>query len=144
VRRATDEQLRRSVEELDPSRQAGFVSAVEASHTSPDIASTALVGRLVEQAIERCASMDAARRVERRPLRQYAAALGGIALVTVAIFLLGPGFLRHAVSAMLLVSRSLDAAAPYRIEVAPGNDTVPRGHAQTITARLHVFEPEDP
>src|SRR3989442_206448 len=90
-----------------------------------------------------CAQRLAARRVERLPLRRYAATLGAVAVLATAIFVLGPGFLRHALSAMLLVSRSLEAAAPYRIDVSPGNATVPRGADQTISARLHGFESED-
>src|SRR3989442_13922283 len=119
------------------------MSAVGARRASPSIVSTALVQRLVEHAIDKCASMDAARLVERAPLRRYAATLGGVALVATAIFLVGPGFLRHALSAMLLVSRSIEAATPYRIDVSPGNATVPRGADQTITARLHGFESQD-
>src|SRR4029450_6992227 len=34
------------------------------------------------------------------------------------------------------------AAAPYLIEVAPGNATVPRGVDQTITAKLDGFDSE--
>jgi hypothetical protein len=143
MRRVTDDQVALYLEEREPSLQAALMSAVEASRTSPSIVSTALVQRLVEQAVDRCVSTDAARRVERTTLRRYAATLGGVALVATAIFLLGPAFLRHAVSAMLLVSRSLEAAAPYRIDVSPGNATVPRGADQTISARLHGFESED-
>ena len=40
---------------------------------------------------------------------------------------LGPAFLRNAMSAMLLVSSNVQAASPYRIEVTPGNITVPKG-----------------
>ena len=143
MRRVTDEQVALYLEEHEPSLQATLVSAVEASRGSRTVTSTALVQRLVEQAIERCCSSDAARKVERVRLRRYAAALGAVALVSAAIFTLGPGFLRHALSAMLLVSRSLEAAAPYRIDVSPGNATVPRGADQTITARLSGFTAED-
>src|SRR5262249_18917245 len=52
----------------------------------------------------------------------------------------GPAYLRHALSALLVVSRSVEAAAPYRIEVSPGNATVPRGADQTITAKLDGFD----
>ncbi len=55
----------------------------------------------------------------------------------------GPAVLRNALSAILLVSRSVEAAAPYRIEVLPGNATVPKGADQTITARLQGFDAED-
>ena len=56
--------------------------------------------------------------------------------------MLGPAYLRHALSALFVVSRDVEAAAPYRIEVTPGNATVPRGADQTITAQLSGFDAE--
>jgi hypothetical protein len=147
LRRVTDEQVALYLEEHEPSLQATVVSAVEAARhqgASADTrASAAFVRRLVEQAIERCVAVDAARSVERAPLRRYGAALGGVALAAVAVFLLGPPFIRHAVSALLLVSRSVEAAAPYRIEVTPGDVTIPKGADQSITARLHGFAADE-
>ena len=86
---------------------------------------------------------DAARRVERVPLQRWGGALAGVAVVTAAASLLGPAFIRNAVSALLLVSRDVEAAAPYRIEVTPGNATVPKGADQMVTAKLLGFESED-
>src|SRR5262245_37533720 len=103
MRRVTVGQVALYLEEHEPCVQATLVSAVEASRGSRTVTSSALVQRLVEQAIERCVSADAARKVERVRLRRYAATLGAVALVSAAIFMLGPGFLRHALSAMLLV-----------------------------------------
>ena len=76
-----------------------------------------LIRRLVEQALEACASTNAARRVEEEPLRRWGVTLAGLALAAVLIVLLGPAFVRNALSAILLVQRSVEAAAPYRIEV---------------------------
>ena len=59
------------------------------------------------------------------------------------MFLLGPAFIRHAASALLLESRSDEAAAPYRIEVTPGNVTVPRGSDQPVAARLQGFAADE-
>ena len=39
-------------------------------------------------------------------------------------------------SALLIVSRSAEAASPYQIEVTPGNAKVPRGADQTVKAKL--------
>jgi hypothetical protein len=146
LRRVSDEQVALYLEEHEPTLQAALVSAVEASRRSrgvPASTSTALVQRLVEQAIERCAAVDAARRLDREPLRNYGAALASVAVVALLVFLLGPAFIRHAASALLLVSRSVEAAAPYRIEVAPGDATLPKGADQAITARLHGFNAEE-
>jgi hypothetical protein len=63
-----------------------------------------------------------------------------IALAAIALFSFGPRFLRHGLSALLVVSRSVQAAAPYRIDVTPGNASVPRGVDQTIVATLGGFE----
>ena len=148
VRRVTDEQVALYLEEHEPSLQATLVSAVEASRRAGESSaqhstSAALVRRLVEQAIDRCATVDAARGVERQPLRRYAATVGAVALSAGAVFLLGPAFIRHAASALLLVSRSVEAAAPYRIDVTPGHATVPRGADQQIAARLQGFAADD-
>src|SRR5690606_15779668 len=78
--------------------------------------------------------------VERVPLQRYGIAAVGVAVVAALLFALGPAYLRHAASALVMVSRSVEAAAPYRIEVNPGNATVPRGVDQTITAKLDGFD----
>ena len=131
------------LEENEPSLQATLLSAVETSQNGHIPESTALVRRVVEQAIEACIRMDASRRVEQQPLRRYAAALGGVALVALLALALGPAFLRNAMSAMLLLSSDVEAASPYRIEVKPGNMTVPKGADQTVSAKLLGFDSED-
>jgi hypothetical protein len=144
-RRVTDEQVALYLEEHEPSLQATLISAVEASGQGGggESASAALVRRLVEQALEACAATDAVRRVEQVPLRRWGIVLGTVAAATILMVLLGPAFLRSALSALLLVQRSVEAAAPYRIEVTPGNATVPKGADQTITARLLGFASDD-
>jgi hypothetical protein len=69
--------------------------------------------------------------------------LAGETVAGLLVVLLGPAFLRNAVSAILLIQRSVEAAAPYRIEVTPGNATVPKGADQTIAARLAGFAAAD-
>src|SRR4029079_6235139 len=81
--------------------------------------------------------------VEQQPLRRYAMALGGIALVALLALALGPAFLRHAMPAMLPIASDVQAASPYRIEVKPGNMTVPKGADQTVSAKLLGFDSED-
>ena len=143
-RRVTDDQVALYLEEHEPSLQATLISAVEASgQGGGESRSAALVRRLVEQALEACAATDAVRRVEQVPLRRWGVVLGTVAAATILLVLLGPAFLRSALSALLLVQRSVEAAAPYRIEVTPGNATVPKGADQTITARLLGFSSDD-
>ena len=142
-RSVTDEQVALYLEEHEPSLQAKLVSAVEASRQGTASASVALVRRLVEQALEACALTNAARRTEEAPLRRWGIVLGGVAAVATLIVLLGPTFVRNALSAILLVQRSVEAAIPYRIAVMPGDIDVPRGADQNISATLSGFESEE-
>ena len=98
-----------------------------------------LVHKLIEAAIERVHEIDDGRRIEKAPVRRYATAAGVVAIAAVAVFTLGPAYLRHALSALLVVSRDVEAAAPYRIDVTPGTVSVPKGADQTITAHLSGF-----
>ena len=141
-RQVTDEQVALYLEEHEPTLQATLLSAVESHRTGNSSESEALVKRVIEQALEVCARLNAAHRVEMRPLQRNAVALGAVALVTLLAIAVGPAFLRHALSAMLRVA-SVQAASPYRIEVTPGNVTVPKGADQTITASLVGFASED-
>src|SRR5262249_6354036 len=64
-RQVTDEQVALYLEEHEPSLQAALVSAVESSKAGRPAESSALVQRLVEQAIQRCSEIDATHRIER-------------------------------------------------------------------------------
>jgi hypothetical protein len=142
LRRVTDEQVALYLEEHEPSLQAEIISAVEASR-QPGMPS-ALVKRLVASAVEKAHALEEGRRVERKPLNAYAAATALVVLGAIALVWLGPAYLRHALSALLLVSRSVEAAVPYRIDVTPGNVSVPKGADQAITAELHGFSADQP
>ena len=80
-RRVTDEQVALYLEEHEPALQARVLSAVEASQAGCSWESSALVRRLIEEAIEHCVRHDAVRRVEEAPLRRYALTLAGVAIV---------------------------------------------------------------
>ncbi len=82
--RVTDEQVALYLEEHEPSLQATLLSAVESSRTGNSSESEALVKRVVEQALEVCANLNAAHRVEMRPLQRNAIALGAVAAVRAA------------------------------------------------------------
>ena len=107
--RVSDEQVAMYLEEHEPSLQAEIISAIEASRlagsaNSPH--SALLVTRLVESAVAKVQAIDWGRNVERSPLRGYAATFGVLALAAIALFTLGPRFLRHGLSALLVISRS--------------------------------------
>src|SRR5436190_8277692 len=141
-RRVNDSQVALYLEESDPTLEAAILSAVEsapqaeASELGP---SPKLVERLVEQAIEKCRTLENGLVVERRGLRRQLFALAGVAAAATLIIALGPAFLRHGMSALLIVYRSAEAASPYKIEVTPGNTKIPRGADQNVKAKLLGF-----
>jgi uncharacterized protein DUF4175 len=145
-RRVTDAQVAMYLEEENPRLEAAIISAIEASRLaesgdSPH--SPRLVEKLVEQAIEQCRALDHRQSADRIAFRRHAAGLAVIAAATLAVVALGPAYLRHGLSALLIVSRSAEAASPYRIEVTPGNAKVPRGADQVVRARPVGFAAKD-
>ncbi|HZB24991.1 MAG TPA: hypothetical protein VE379_02585, partial [Vicinamibacterales bacterium] len=146
VRRVSDEQVAMYLEEHEPSLQESIISALEASRAtegSGPAPSRALVQKLVESAVRRSQEVEHGRRVERAPVRRYAGVLAAVAVAAIALFTFGPAYLRHAMSAMFLLSRDVEAAVPYRIDVKPGNATLSRGADQVISAELSGFEAGD-
>jgi hypothetical protein len=147
ARRVTDQQVALYLEEHEPSLQEVLLSAVDAGSPvrSPERTgeSVALLGRLVESAIEKCQETDLGRGLERRSLRRSVAVLSAIALAATAVFIVGPAYLRQGALAVLLPTSGVEAASPYRIDVTPGNATVARGGDVTVTARLSGFSATD-
>src|SRR5919197_997132 len=68
-RKVTDDQVALYLEEKEPSLQTMLISAVESSREGRHWESSALVEKLVAQAIEKCCEADAPRRAEHGPLR---------------------------------------------------------------------------
>jgi hypothetical protein len=143
--RVTEERVALYVEEHEPSLQAAVLSAVEVGRRGdedrPEL-SRALVRRLVEDAVEKCQTIDYGRHVERRGLRRASGLLAAVAAAGMAVTILSPAFLRHA-APFLFAPWSLHAASPYAIDVDPGHATVARGSSQAVTARLRGFESEN-
>jgi hypothetical protein len=143
-RRVTDAQVAMYLEECDPTLEAAIISAVEATANGGSEAhSPRLVEKLVEQAIEQCRTLDHGRAVERTAVQRHAGALAAIAAVVALVIAFGPAYLRHGLSALLIISRSAEASTPYKIEVRPGNTKVPRGADQAVSARLIGFSSSD-
>src|SRR5262245_37644943 len=141
-RRVTDDQVALYLEEKEPSLQTMLISAVESSREGRHWESSALVEKLVAQAVEKCAEADTPRRAEHGPLRVNGAIFASVVTAAVLAVLLGPAFFRHALSAMV-VFQSVEAAAPYKITVTPGNVSVPKGADQTINAKLAGFSAQN-
>ncbi len=143
-RRVTDSQVALYLEESDPSLQAAILSAVESSSSITEGApetgpSPRLVERLIEQALERCGAIEDGLAVERPKLRRHAYTLAGLATVAALLVTLGPAYLRHGLSALLIVSRSAVEAIPYLIKVQPGHAKIPRDSDQEVKAELFGF-----
>ncbi|HEY3119906.1 MAG TPA: hypothetical protein VGL15_04740, partial [Vicinamibacteria bacterium] len=141
--RVSEERVALYVEEHEPSLQAAVLSAVEVGPRvgdRPDI-SPALVQRLIENAIQKCQTIDYGRQVERDGLRRASGVLAAVAAAGMVASILSPAFLRHA-APFLFAPWSVRAASPYSIDVDPGHATVPRGGNQAVTARLQGFEAE--
>src|SRR3954467_1774340 len=143
-RRVTDAQVAMYLEECDPRLEAAIISAVEATADGGSPAhSPRLVEKLVEQAMDQCRTLDDGRAIERPRVRRAAATLAAIAAAAALIVAFGPAYLRHGLSALLVISRSAEASSPYSIVVTPGDTKVPRGADQSIKARLVGFSAAD-
>ena len=138
LRRVTDEQVALYLEEHEPSLESTIVTAM--AEPGDRAASPALVQRMIETAIDRLHAVEDGARIEREPLRKFSLIVGGVSLATLLAFTVGPAVLRQALSALFVVSRSVEAAAPYRITVSPGDATVAKGADQIIGATLAGFD----
>src|SRR5260221_12791844 len=128
------------LEECDPTLQAAIISAVEATAGGGSEAhSPRLVDKLVEQAIEQCRALDHGRAIERSSVQRHAATLAAIVAIAALAVALGPAYLRHGLSALLVFTRSAEASTPYSIQVTPGSTKVPRGADQAVKAKLVGF-----
>jgi uncharacterized protein DUF4175 len=143
MRRVTDTQVALYLEECDPTLETALLSAIEASAAETGAHSPRLLERLVEEAIAKCRAVDHARTIERAASRRHLVTLASVAAGAALLVALGPAFLRHGMSALLILSRSAEAASPYRIDVRPGNAKVPRGSDQMVNARLVGFASSD-
>ena len=141
-RRVSDGQVALYLEEKDPTLEAAILSAIEsvpAVDGSDHGPSPMLVDRLVDQAIDKCRTLEDGLTIERANLRKQGYLLAGIAVAATLLITFGPAFLRSGMSALLIISRSAEAASPYKIEVTPGNAKFPRGMDQNVKAKLLGF-----
>src|SRR5436190_21329705 len=141
-RKVTDEQVALYLEEHEPTLDSTILSAMEASERPGDW-SPELIRRLIENAIERVHQIQEGERIEREPMKRYVWIAGAVALAAIALFTFGPAYFRHTLSAIFVLSRDVEAAAPYRIAVKPGDATVAKGADQMISATLAGFDAAD-
>ena len=143
-RRVSDERVALYLEEHEPSLQVTVLSAVEESKKGSRARaadhSPELVRGLIESAAARIRDIDMGRGVEQQQLRKSSGLLMAAGLATLLLFVFGPAYLRHGLTALLTPMGSVEASSPYQIEVLPGDATVARGADQSITAQLIGFE----
>ena len=143
-RRVTDMQVALYLEEHNPSLESAILSAVETTAGGPSAAhSPHLVEKLVQQAVEQSRAVEHGMAIDGRRLRTLGLTFGGAVAALVLLLVLGPAYLRHGLSALLVITRSAEAASPYKIEVTPGSAKVPRGGDQPVKAKLVGFTSRD-
>jgi len=138
-RQVTDEQVALYLEEHEPTLDSTILSAMEVSERPGDW-SPDLIRRLVENAIERVHEIQEGQRIEREPMKRCVYVAAGVTVAAIALFAFGPSYFRHTLSAIFVIGTDAEAAAPYRIEVKPGDITVAKGADQMITATLSGFD----
>ena len=125
-RKVTDEQVALYLEEHEPTLDSTILSAMEVSERPGDW-SPELIDRLVENAIERVHEIQEGERIEREPMRRYAWVAGAVAVGAIALFMYGPSYSVTRCRRSSSSRADVEAAAPYRIDVKPGDATVAEG-----------------
>src|SRR3954467_8026840 len=105
MRQVSDAQVALYLEECDPTLETALLSAIEAATSASAAHSPHLVERLVQEAVEKCRAADHARVIERATVRRHAATFATIAIAAAAAVAIGPAFLKHGLSALLIISR---------------------------------------
>lgn len=142
LRPISDDRVALYLEEHEPSLKSRVLTAVEA--VRPDApAPTELLEAVVERAVKRCRKIDYGKSIERSAIRRSSGALGGLALASFALVFLGPGFFRHASSALFFPARAAEAVNPYSVSVSPGDTTISRNSDLMVSAVLGGFNSED-
>jgi len=144
--RLGDERVALYVEEHDPNLQAALLSAVawdpeRVERERPDL-SPALAGRLLEEVIDRCETIDYGRAVEGRSLQRFTGAFAAVALAGMMAVLLSPAFIRQAAPFLLIPWGFGAGETPYQIAATPGDAQLARGSDQMIVAKLLGFDSE--
>lgn len=140
VRRVSDAQVARYIEEHDPRLDALLVSAVDSEAREAE--TPGLVRRLVAQAVAQAEARGVSTGVERRRLRRHLAAFAVSAAGAALLLLAGPGVIGRAGKVLFVPWSQAAAEAPFAVLVSPGHVAVPKGADLDIAARLRGFTSE--
>jgi hypothetical protein len=132
----SDDAVALYVEEHEPTLEGSLVSAVEVSReASGQQPQSRTIAALVRRmALERTRAIDWGRRVDQRGMRGAVGAIAGAGLVMLAVVLFGGNRLGAGMRALLVPWVSAEAINPFRVDVHPGNATVPRGGSVVVVA----------
>jgi len=141
-RQVSDAQVALYVEECDPSLEASILSAIETTSEAgaSESHSRALVERLVQQAIEKCRTVDYSHSIEREGVRRHVMTLAGIAVAATLLITFGPPFCVRACPRCWSSTAARKRQHRIGLRVTPGTATVPRGSDQQIKAKLIGFK----
>lgn len=95
TRRVSDQQVALYLEEHEPSLSGSVMSAVESGTPTAADLSPALLTRVIEGAVARCAEIEYGHRVERPGLYRSGGLVAGVTVAAMLAGLLSPAFLRH-------------------------------------------------
>jgi uncharacterized protein DUF4175 len=133
----SDETVALYVEEHEPTLEGSLVSAVEISRgmTAEQPAAHNTIAALVRRmALERTRAIDWGRRVDQRGMRGAIGGLVAATLVMLLVAVFGGTRLGAGIRALLIPWASAEAVNPFRVDVHPGNATVPRGGSVVVVA----------
>ena len=131
ARRATDERFALYVEERAPELRQALISAVQEAHTpEAERMSASLAARLIQRASASIRPLQERMTLERPRMQRAGGALGFLTVLAAALLWLGGTGLRSTARLLFVPWGTAQAAVPVRrVDVRPGNATVPRGGA---------------
>ncbi len=141
MRKVTDAQLARYIEEKNPGLQERLITAVEASQHAGE--PNPLLPAVIHDAFIKVRKVDVPRLFNPREPRLSAVIAGVLLAAAVLLFAMGPEYFRY--GGTRLYANWLNSEKPpiYFVEVLPGSTTVKKGADQPISARLVGFESDD-
>ena len=144
LKRISDVQLARWIEERHPDLSDRFVTTVEfTSGGNRRPASGAIVNRLVEDADRQAAAVNLNRVIRRNDLWAYASAAVSCVLLFGGVLLYGPRQIASGVTQLAAPAVLAAPADALSITVKPGAARVPKNSDQEISATLVNFENEE-
>ncbi len=141
LRKVSDAQMARYIEERNPHLQERLITAVEAgSHTKDP---SPLLPAVTHDAARAISGVDIPRLFNPREPVLSSVIAAGLLICALLLFGLGPEFLRYGGSKLYAGWLYPESRPIYFVEVLPGSTMVKKGADQPISARLVGFESDD-